>query len=129
MRVVAVLLGLVVAACSGANTPTTASSDQNLDSDGGICRYPAGVAIGSSVSGSECVAHPPGQICQVSNGATVNAADGAVTGGSETCHSLCGSSEYEMTCSETPPDSSLGCKIIPIPTPSCCAFYCCPCSD
>src|SRR5664279_3618267 len=93
------------------------------------------VVVNSNPSGSGCFASPPAQICQVSNGATINLADGGVTGGTESCSSLCGPSQYEMTCRGAAPmgtvpnlDPSLGCQVIPIPTPSSTLFYCCPCS-
>jgi hypothetical protein len=101
-----------------------------VDSDGGSCAYPAGVVAETDAANSGCFAHVPGQICEVSNGATV-LPDGGVSGGTESCHSLCGASEYEMTCqfTNTGPDPSLGCTVIPIPTPSCCLYYCCPCAE
>lgn len=51
------------------------------------------------------------------SGATI-LLDGGVSGGTESCQSLCGASQYEMTCRNVsgPPDSSLACQVIPIPT-------------
>jgi hypothetical protein len=116
--------------------PGTSSAEQQLvATDGGSCNVPAGVRV-SLPSGSGCFAGTPAQICQVSNGATVNVADGAVSGGTETCKPLCGASQYELTCvaaalTAVPPDpdSALGCQGIPIPTPSSSLYYCCPCAD
>ena len=52
--------------------------------------------------------------------------DGSVSGGTETCKSLCAAGSYELSCSSGPagvltpipsPDPSLGCSDIGIPTP------------
>ena len=126
----AVLLA-VAAGCSGGGSSPSSSSTQQADVPGtGTCHYPATVDVNSSPSGPGCFARPPAQICEVSNGATVNV-DGGVSGGTESCSSLCGPSQYEMTCTDTNdgPDPALGCQVIPIPTPSCCLYYCCPCAD
>src|ERR1700678_465554 len=114
-------LVLFTAACSAATSPGTSSSQQVDATDGGACRYPASVAVETDASPSGCFAGPPGQICQVSNGATVNAATGQVTGGTESCHSMCGASQYELTCRSAgvmgaipDPESSLDCNVIPL---------------
>jgi hypothetical protein len=129
VKVLAALAVLTVA-CSGAVSPGSSSSKE----EGGTCHYPPSVAD-SDASSSGCFARPPGQICQVSNGASVNLDEGGVTGGTETCQSLCGASQYEMTCRSVgvvgaipDPASSLGCKVIPLPTPPTALFYCCPCA-
>ncbi|HEX8789891.1 MAG TPA: hypothetical protein VF765_02995 [Polyangiaceae bacterium] len=130
MRSVAWLaLALLTAACSAATSSGGSASSQQAGSNGGgSCRYPGNVQVSSDPSGPGCFAHAPGQICQVSNGATV-LPDGGVSGGTESCTSICGASQFEMTCMDTnsAPDPSLGCTVIPIPTPSCCLYYCCPC--
>lgn len=124
---------ILVAGCSG-NTGTLSSASGQQASvatqDGGSCQYPTGVVVNASPTSPGCYGHPPAQDCQVSNGATVNAQDGAVTSGTETCSSLCPPSYFEMTCENTNagPDPALGCAVIPIPTPSCCGYYCCPCA-
>jgi hypothetical protein len=84
--------------------------------------------LDATFDAGSCVAQPTASLCEVSNGATVNA-DGSVTGGTERCEPLCGPSQYELVCSGVDPDPSLGCRIIPIPTPSCCLYYCCPSAD
>lgn len=114
---------------SGEAGPTS-DADKPDNSDGGACAYPAGVVAETDAANSGCFAGPPGRICAVSNGAIV-LLDGGVLDGTESCQSLCGASQYEMTCSftNTAPDPSLGCTIIGIPTPSCCLYYCCPCAE
>jgi len=83
-------------------------------SDGGACAYPTGVVAETDAANPGCFAHVPGRICEVSNGAIVTL-DGGVLDGTESCSSLCGASQYEMTCQFTnaAPDPSLGCTIIP----------------
>lgn len=109
---------------------TDAAACSAPPTDGGSCRYPGNVQVCSDPAGPGCFAHAPGQICLVSNGATI-LPDGGVSGGTESCNSICGASQYEMTCMDTDaaPDPSLGCQLIPIPTPSCCLYYCCPCAE
>jgi hypothetical protein len=130
-------LALVVAGCSDM-TSSGSSSSQSQEGgaqDGGTCHHPSSVDTDSDASRSGCFAMPPGQICQVSSGATV-LPDGGVSGGTQSCKSLCGTSQYEVACRSTDivgaipdPQSSLGCKVIPIPTPSNALFYCCPCAE
>jgi hypothetical protein len=122
-------LALCVSACSGATTSTSSSSNQQADGvEGGACNYPASVEVNADPTGSGCFAKTPGQICQVSNGATI-LLDGGVSGGTESCQSMCGASQYEMTCRNVSgPADSLGCQVIPIPTPANVLFYCCPCA-
>jgi hypothetical protein len=127
------LLGLLATACSAKSSSggsSSSSSQPGGPSDAGTCHYPASVQVSSDASGPGCFAHTPGMICQVSNGATV-LPDGGVANGTETCSSLCGTSDYEMTCMNTSaePDPSLGCQVIPIPSPSDVLFYCCPCAE
>jgi hypothetical protein len=129
MKVFAVLVALT-AACSGAVAPGAASSSQQADAeDGGTCQYPAGVDVDPDASGTGCFAGPAGRACAVSSGATV-LPDGGVSGGTESCKSFCGSAEYQMSCQGNTvpePSSSLGCQVIPIPTPADVTYYCCPC--
>jgi hypothetical protein len=125
-------LVLVVAGCSSSSPSTSSTSAQT---SAGACTYPANAKPGTSESGMGCFAAPPGQSCQVSNGATVEL-DGAVENGTETCTSQCGASEYELTCNSggimgsiPDPDPSLNCQAIREPTPSSLLFYCCPCAN
>jgi hypothetical protein len=118
----------------GSSTSGEAGPNSDADtpdnSDGGACAYPTGVVAETDAANPGCFAHVPGRICEVSNGAIVTL-DGGVLDGTESCSSLCGASQYEMTCQFTnaAPDPSLGCTIIAIPTPSCCLYYCCPCAE
>jgi hypothetical protein len=121
----------LLAACVGQTSSggsSSSSSSETTYGDTGTCHYPAGVPVSSTPSGPGCFAHPPGQVCQVSNGATV-LPDGGVANGTESCSSMCASSDYGMTCNgaSAGPAASLGCQIVPIPTPSDVAIYCCPC--
>jgi hypothetical protein len=134
------LFALLATACSGVTTSGSSAAQQPLGAlEGGSCPYPAGVQVDSSPSESGCFGGPPGQSCLVSNGALI-LEDGGVSGGTESCKSLCGASQYELTCrtvtasgvvaSSIPdPDPVLGCQVIVSPTPSNVLFYCCPCAN
>jgi hypothetical protein len=84
-----------------------------------MCASPAGVTPfpdASSVSG--CYRVDDGQIC-----------------GPSGCQSFCSGSTFQLTCeggtpfgSVPAPDETLGCTVVPIPTPSNVLFYCCPCA-
>ncbi|MGO8997045.1 MAG: hypothetical protein ACLQVI_27330 [Polyangiaceae bacterium] len=136
-------LAALLVACGGRATSGSSQSSSGSGADTGnnadqggasACVYPANADTLNAATGVGCSPESAGQTCQVSNGATV-LPDGGVANGTETCTSLCGASEYELTCtsgSPNPngipdPDPSLGCTIIPIPTPSDALFYCCPC--
>jgi hypothetical protein len=136
-----VVLALASSGCSSSSPSTGSSSgapstaDQGAVASAETCHYPANVEAASDAAASAgCLASPPHSICEVSNGAII-AADGSVTGGTESCRPLCPASTYELTCtgaqimSSIPdPDPSLSCQVIPIPTPSDVLFYCCPCA-
>jgi hypothetical protein len=116
---------LVAAACSASSSSVEGA---------GACMYPV-IQTDSDSSDARCTAGPSGQSCEVSNGATV-LADGGVENGTETCHPLCGPGKFELSCQSAgmfgpipAPVSSLGCQIIPEPTPSNSLFYCCPCAN
>src|SRR5580692_1727797 len=116
--VLAVLVCVASAACSSAPSQGTSSSSQSDQAT--ACSYPPLADTYSDASSSGCKPEAPGKTCQVSNGATV-LADGGVVNGTETCTSLCGDSQYELSCVEAPsadPNPSLGCTVIPVPTPA-----------
>jgi hypothetical protein len=93
----------------------------SLDNTNGalMCASPAGVTPApdaSTVAG--CYRVDGGQIC-----------------GPSGCSPLCSGSTFELTCSggsplNPPPavDATLGCTVVPVPTPSDVLFYCCPCA-
>lgn len=100
--------------------------------------WPATVTQTDDAGAVGCWARASFNLCEVPNGGTVNA-DGTTTGpdgkpATNACHDACSASEYALTCtgatllSVAPvPDPSLGCSVIPGPTPSNETFYCCPC--
>jgi hypothetical protein len=56
--------------------------------------------------------------------------------GDASCQPACGASDYSLTCtgasafgSIPEPDATLGCTVLPVPTPSSVLFYCCPCAS
>ena len=93
-----------------------APAASNLDASS--CTWPANFTPSSDASGVGCWAY---------------AVTGGVDGGAVTCSSA----EYSLDCvgvmssstmSIPAPDSSLGCRILPLPTPSNRLYYCCPCN-
>ncbi|HEY1534933.1 MAG TPA: hypothetical protein VGF76_12990 [Polyangiaceae bacterium] len=134
MRGYAALVFLLLG-CSGRNASTTAALQPQ--SGAAECTYPAGVQTDAGALDT-CSAGPPGQICEVSNGATIDA-DGAVESGTKTCTPQCDSGQYELVCQSRAPElsapspgESLGCtgtKIrSPGPGPNV-GLYCCPCAN
>jgi hypothetical protein len=108
--------------------------------DAGACGWPASVTSSGDASSAGCWAKPTHNICKVPNGGSFNAQDGTIRGPdgqvvTDACEDACSASEYALTCtgdtmmpSSIPsPDTSLGCTVIPVPTPSNVAFYCRPC--
>lgn len=113
----------------------TATPDAGGDASIFVCSFPPNADTFSDASASGCRPGAPGRACEVSNGATVEA-DGSVSGGTESCKSLCPSASYELSCSSGPtdiqasipsPDPALDCAAIAVPTPSNWLYYCCPC--
>jgi len=108
------VLGAALAACG------------QSEGDGGACSYPPGATPhpDAAAPGPGCFAGPSGQICEVA------------TDGQRTCSNLCAPAEYQVTCtgellsgSIPVPLASLGCRILPLPTPSNVLNYCCPCAN
>jgi hypothetical protein len=124
--------------------PQVGGPDSNTAStaifDAGACKWPDGFTSSGDASSVGCWASPSHNICRVPNGGSFNAQDGTIRGPdgqvvTDACQDLCLASEYALTCtgdgmmpaSIPSPDSSLGCTVIPVPTPSNVLFYCCPC--
>jgi hypothetical protein len=127
---VSVLLALRgVCACNGSASDAGGdAADSGNGGEGNDCRYPPGSDTSSAAGDAGFVGCRPGPamtLCEQSSS------------GPTSCHSLCGASEYTLTCNSggieiTPipePDSSLNCSVIPIPTPTNMLFYCCPCAQ
>lgn len=142
LKFVAILLPLVGCG-SGEDGGTDAQSESATAAlDGGACVWPASVTQTDDAGAVGCWARATFNICQVPNGGSVNAQDGTITGPdgkpvTNACHDACSGSEYALTCTSATllsapipvPDVSLGCSVIPIPTPSDALFYCCPCGQ
>ncbi len=115
---------LLFAACGtstlgGGGTGDSGTGAQGTGAQGTTGACPALEGVDGGTSPGECTPGAPGTICTGTD-----------------CKSLFGGSQYEMTClSATPtgqipaPNASLGCTIIPIPTPSDALYYCCPCGS
>ena len=135
-----VLLSSTGCGSNTANSPTEADAASPSIVDAGACSWPASVTSSGDASTSGCWAKPTFNICEVPSGGSVNAQDGTIRGPdgqvvTDACKDACSASEYALTCtgetmmpSSIPsPASSLGCTVIPVPTPSNALFYCCPC--
>ena len=105
------------------------------------CPWPASADTLGDASAGGCKPRPAFDICTVPNGSLVDV-DGDIFGPNGqpvigACQDACTSSEYALDCiGASPPaggipdpDPALGCKVIPIPTPSNALFYCCPCTN
>jgi hypothetical protein len=108
--------------------------------DAGMCSWPSSLTSSGDASTVGCWANQTHNICKVPNGGSFNAQDGTIRGPdgqvvTDACQDVCLASEYALRCtgdwmmpaSIPSPDASLGCTIIPVPTPSNVLFYCCPC--
>jgi hypothetical protein len=121
-------------------TEVASTADGTTAADAGACAWPASVTQVGDASIAGCWAQATINICEVPNGGTVNAQDGTITSPdgkpvTNACHDACSASEYALTCTGEvqsypipSPESSLGCRAIPVPTPSNRLFYCCPCT-
>lgn len=83
------------------------------------CQSPAGVSEAPDAAVAGCF-RSSFQICTTST----------------SCKPACAASDYSMTCTGSSavgaipaPDATLGCTVIPVPTPSDVLFYCCPCAS
>jgi hypothetical protein len=136
-RIVLVGLGAagLFASCSG-SAPDNGAREHDMMIP--ACTWPAAADTFNADAGEGCSPKSMFQICQVPSGSTVHA-DGSITtpdGGTVVCQDACSPTEYSLACSSAPgtgdriptPESSLGCNVIPIPTPSNRLFYCCPCA-
>jgi hypothetical protein len=127
----------IVACQSGA--PQVAGADAGTKIP--ACTWPATADTFDSSSSTGCLPRSMFQICEVPEGSVVHA-DGTIStpeGTTVNCEDPCTPSEYSLSCAgplefsshpEIPtPAPSLGCRVIPIPTPSNELFYCCPCAQ
>jgi hypothetical protein len=147
---VAILAFGIGASCSGSSTISEASgsttgnpstqSSTTTESQG--CDWPSAADTFNADAGAGCKPGPGFESCVVPNGSIILGDGGVVTpdGGVVMCTDLCSPTEYSLSCSgafsaenagavQIPaPASSLGCSILPLPTPINELFYCCPCA-
>ncbi len=130
------LLGLVALALSfGAACGPGGSRDAV---SAGVCNSPEAANTFDAITSAGCVPAPTFQICEVADGAVLNP-DGTYTPPAK-CNDPCAPGGYALRCSgETlsmdpptfspmpAPDPSLGCRVLPIPTPPNLTVYCCAC--
>ena len=117
-----ILLLVVGTATACGDRPGPGTSSDASTVDGGLCSYPpaADTSHGTSDAGTTgCKPQVPMQIC----------------GGPRGCRSACTPEQYQLTCAggdattaPPVPDASLGCVMIPVPTPSNTTLYCCACA-
>jgi hypothetical protein len=120
---------ILICACGNASSDAGSSS--------ATCNWPAGADTFDTTTNQGCRPRPTFEICQVPSGSVIEPDGGVLTpdGGAVHCDDACSSTQYALTCSSSassgqipPPDPSLSCTIIAIPTPSNADFYCCACS-
>jgi hypothetical protein len=102
------------------------------------CSWPGSADTFDAPSNTGCYPQSMSQICEVPEGSVVHD-DGTVTtpaGATVTCHDACSPTEYSLSCRGAAPDwqppapsPSLGCRVLPLPTPLGETIYCCPCTQ
>jgi hypothetical protein len=137
----------------GPGTFTDSQCTQPAVTDGGIGDAAVVAEDASAIpeAGAEGAIHVDGGGCSwpenltsVSDGSAVGCWAHAISGPADASQITCSSAEYALGCvGELPysadggythvtipePDPSLGCRILPIPTPVNASFYCCPCGQ
>ena len=121
-------------------------SDPSTGVESGACTWSADFNPGSDEDALGCWAHPVTDPCQIPIGDTIGT-NGMIVGPDgnpatdQSCRFACAGSEFALHCVGTytwpdsgcetrtmpAPDSSLGCRILPLPTPENQSYYCCPC--
>jgi hypothetical protein len=135
-----VLVGLGAAGVFAACSPSVPSKGVTEGDLIPACTWPTAADTFNADAGEGCSPRSMFDICEVPSGSTILADGGVLTpdGGVEVCSDACSPTEYELTCNSASPDTgdqipapdpSLGCKAIPIPTPSNVLFFCCPCAS
>jgi len=112
------------------------SDGSNSDRVLTAAEWPAAADTYGAEAGIGCLPRSMLQVCEVPEGSVLHA-DGSITtpaGQNVRCDPACRFSEYSLNCHGGPdpaaeipvPADSLGCRAVPIPTPSNVLFYCCP---
>lgn len=107
-------MALGFAGCEGGRATAVTGADEQALS----CLSPAGVSDAPDAGGAGCFRMPSFQICDPTS-----------------CQNACTGATFPLSCtgaaqfgSIPDPEPSLGCTVVPIPTPSDVLFYCCPCA-
>ena len=124
---------MCVAACSCVACSSSSSAGGATSTSKVIpaCTVPAGADTAPEAGATGCTARTIFQICEVPSGSTVEA-DGAVStpdGAPASCKDACSNTEYALTCANASAADSLGCRVLPLPTPAGVTEYCCPCGS
>jgi len=126
--------------------PESVPTQATTEVDAGACTWSRDFNPASDEYALGCWAHSITNPCQVPGGGVVGP-DGMILGpdgnpaADQSCRFACVASEFALHCvgeytwpdsgCETrtmpAPDPSLGCRILPLPTPENQAYYCCPC--
>ncbi len=141
MRNLAAAVFFFLVGCSSSSPGSSSTTQQHTGDTIPACTWPAGADTFEDASSTGCKPRSVFQICEVPSGSTIEA-DGAIEspdGAAAQCSDACTATEYELSCEGSTdggpggaipqPDPSLGCTVIPIPTPSNALFYCCPCGS
>lgn len=136
-------LGLVAVVLLGTGCGSHVASGRDTGMLIPACRWPAEADARDPAASTGCEPNSMFQICGVPSGSFVHA-DGTITtpdGTSVTCDDPCRPTEYAMFCrgaitgtdppvlSPVPtPAPSLGCRVLPLPTPANLLVYCCACA-
>lgn len=127
---VACIAACACVACSSSDSSGSAGSSSSKVIP--ACNVPDGAATAAEAGAGGCETHTFLQLCQVPSGSTIEA-DGAVMtpdGAPASCSDACSDTEYELTCTNNASAAdSLGCHVLPLPTPEGVSDYCCPCGQ
>jgi hypothetical protein len=115
-----------------AEVPTDASvaASESSYSTSGACAWPSPMAS-CTPRANYLVCTAPDDGMEQADGAIVDAHGQLVT---DSCKNQCTGKQYALTCTGSDPASpafteSLGCTVIPLPTPDGVSFWCCPCVE
>jgi hypothetical protein len=138
MTAIASLVSCAFVGCLGAacaSNPGSYGSEHSTSSAAQAipaCTVPAAANTFSATSSAGCQPQTVFQICEVPSGSTYEP-DGSIStpnGAAVMCSDPCSATEYSLACTgNAVADSSLGCKVIPLPTPEGATNFCCPCGQ
>jgi hypothetical protein len=125
-----------------------ASAEASTGTDAGLCAWPGDFASSGDESALGCWAHAISAPCELQSGDVVGP-NGIILGpdnepaADQSCRSACVATEFALHCiggyswpdsgcqtrTIPAPHSSLGCRLLPLPTTGTDNYYCCPCGQ